>query len=156
MGHNARFFRAPLRTFAATRYCAARRKPCGSTGRGSNLQRIGWIAGALLLGIVVFAIYVQARGGSYPSNRPSSFANLSLPAAEAVAASDLIAQTDAGTVRGLSVGSTAAFRGIPYARPPVGELRWAPPQPPLPWQGVKDASQPGSACTQRASGLGPF
>ena len=123
---------------------------------GSNLQRIGWIAGALLLGIVVFAIYVQARGGSYPSNRPSSFANLSLPAAEAAAASDLIAQTDAGTLRGLSVGSTAAFRGIPYARPPVGELRWAPPQPPLPWQGVKDASQPGSACTQRASGLVPF
>src|ERR1700744_2159286 len=69
---------------------------------GSNLQRIGWIAGALLLGIVVFAIYVQTRGASSPTNRPSSFANLPLPAAEAAAGSDLIAQADAGPVRGRS------------------------------------------------------
>ncbi|MGO9933722.1 MAG: carboxylesterase/lipase family protein [Steroidobacteraceae bacterium] len=53
-------------------------------------------------------------------------------------------------------GSAIAFRGIPYARPPLGELRWQPPQPPLPWQGVREALQPGSACTQRASGLTPF
>ena len=35
----------------------------------------------------------------------------------------------------------AVFRGVPYAMPPTGELRWRPPQPPLMWEGVRDASR---------------
>jgi para-nitrobenzyl esterase len=66
-----------------------------------------------------------------------------------------VIQIAAGTLRGQS-GSVIAFRGIPYAQPPVGALRWQAPQPPLPWQGVREAQQPGSACTQRTSGLIPF
>jgi para-nitrobenzyl esterase len=133
----------------------------GISSWGASLVRskwklLGWIAGALLLSIVVFVLYVQGRGGRYPSSPPSSFANLSLPGAGTATASDPVVQIDAGTVRGLAIGSIVAFRGIPYARPPVGELRWAPPQPPVAWQGVRDATQPGSACTQRSSGLAPF
>jgi len=41
-----------------------------------------------------------------------------------------------------------AFKGIPYAAPPVGELRWRPPEPVVPWEGVRDASEPGSICVQ--------
>ncbi|HEX5234662.1 MAG TPA: carboxylesterase family protein [Silvibacterium sp.] len=41
-----------------------------------------------------------------------------------------------------------AFKGIPYAAPPIGPLRWQPPQPAPSWQGVRDASTYGHACMQ--------
>jgi para-nitrobenzyl esterase len=115
-----------------------------------------WVVGALLLASLASVLYVQERGGHYPSYPPSSFSNLPLPAAGTASAGDPTAQIDAGTVRGLLLGSTVAFRGIPYARPPIGELRWAPPLPPDSWNGVKDATKPGSSCVQRTSGLVPF
>ncbi|MGB6729168.1 MAG: carboxylesterase family protein, partial [Terracidiphilus sp.] len=47
--------------------------------------------------------------------------------------------------------SYAAFLGIPYAAPPVGNLRWQPPQPPASWQGVRLADKYGPACPQLPS-----
>ncbi len=41
------------------------------------------------------------------------------------------------------------FRGIPFAAPPVGNLRWRPPQPVVPWQGVRAADRFSAACMQR-------
>ncbi|KAJ4451371.1 hypothetical protein ANN_02833 [Periplaneta americana] len=41
-----------------------------------------------------------------------------------------------------------AFQGVPYAQPPVGELRFKEPEPPLPWKGVWNATEPGSMCLQ--------
>jgi para-nitrobenzyl esterase len=40
------------------------------------------------------------------------------------------------------------YRGIPFAAPPIGDLRWKPPQPPAAWQGVRQATQFGNACEQ--------
>jgi len=40
------------------------------------------------------------------------------------------------------------FRGIPYAAPPVGDLRWRPPQAVVPWQGLKRADRFSAACMQ--------
>src|SRR3989454_12459821 len=43
------------------------------------------------------------------------------------------------------------FRGIPYAAPPVGDLRWRPPQAVVPWQGLKRADHFSAACMQAST-----
>lgn len=59
-----------------------------------------------------------------------------------------------GAVEGEVVGGTRRFLGIPFAAPPVGALRWRPPQPPTPWSGTLQTKQFSSACPQRPSTLG--
>jgi para-nitrobenzyl esterase len=48
-------------------------------------------------------------------------------------------ETSFGKLRGVPRGKHIAFLGVPYARPPVGDLRFMAPQPPVPWTGVRDA-----------------
>ena len=62
--------------------------------------------------------------------------------------------TTNGAVRGTSSGSVNEFLGIPYAAPPVGALRWQPPQPAANWSGVRDATQFAPHCPQPASPFG--
>ncbi|WP_406458012.1 carboxylesterase/lipase family protein [Streptomyces sp. NBC_01622] len=59
-------------------------------------------------------------------------------------------RTDGGLVRGAAHDGYRTFEGIPYAAPPVGGLRWAPPRPAAPWPGVRDATRPATACPQPA------
>src|SRR5437762_6910899 len=65
---------------------------------------------------------------------------------------------DTGTLEGLDTAGVMVFRGIPYAAPPVGELRWRPPQSAKPWSGVRDASKLGHNCIQHQpySDIDPF
>ena len=58
-------------------------------------------------------------------------------------------QTDGGPVEGLQDGTLAVFKGLPYAAPPVGVLRWRAPQPAPGWQGVRRADSVGRACSQK-------
>nr|XP_046491071.1 uncharacterized protein LOC124223293 [Neodiprion pinetum] len=60
------------------------------------------------------------------------------------------------TVKSAADGTYIAFKGIPFAAPPVGNLRFADPQPPIPWTGVRDASEEGSKCIQINSKTSPF
>src|ERR1700675_76416 len=53
-----------------------------------------------------------------------------------------------GRLRGIDLGGVTTFRGIPYAAPPVGPLRWRPPQPPARWPGVNEAYLVGAICPQ--------
>jgi para-nitrobenzyl esterase len=56
-----------------------------------------------------------------------------------------LVKTDKGYVSGMIIGElgkeVAVFRGIPFAAPPVGELRWKPPQPVTPWKGTRQCIQ---------------
>jgi para-nitrobenzyl esterase len=53
-----------------------------------------------------------------------------------------------GKVAGVVEGTIASFKGVPFAAPPVGALRWKAPQPVPAWTGVKQASQYGPSCMQ--------
>ncbi|HVC77887.1 MAG TPA: carboxylesterase family protein [Candidatus Micrarchaeaceae archaeon] len=60
----------------------------------------------------------------------------------------LVAKTTSGRVEGMDDRGTIAFKGIPFAAPPVGPLRFRPPQPPPSWDGVRRCHEPGPACPQ--------
>jgi para-nitrobenzyl esterase len=60
-----------------------------------------------------------------------------------------------GVVQGDSAGRSRRFLQIPYAAPPVGDLRWRAPEPAEPWDGVRHETEFASACPQNASAQGP-
>ncbi len=67
-----------------------------------------------------------------------------------------VVKIDAGKIRGKVVGKTAQFLGIPYAKPPVGQLRFAPPEPVDAWKGIRDATAFGLGCSQDSALMGPI
>ena len=70
-----------------------------------------------------------------------------------LAAAQPVVTAPAGSVRGEAADGLNIFRGIPYARSPVGARRWQPPLPAQSWRGVRDATQFGASCWQpRARG----
>jgi para-nitrobenzyl esterase len=82
-----------------------------------------------------------------------------LAAANTHAAAPLDAQVSVstGTLSGIrSADGLKQFFHIPYAKAPVGELRWRPPQPAEPWAGVRDAGKAGPACMQVPAQEGEF
>ncbi len=60
---------------------------------------------------------------------------------------------DSGLIEGATAaeGAVRVFRGIPYAAPPVGELRWAKPAPVAPWEGVRESREFSGACPQASA-----
>jgi para-nitrobenzyl esterase len=59
-----------------------------------------------------------------------------------------VVRTAGGDLRGELDGEILVFRGVPFAAPPVGDLRWRPPQPVVPWQGVREATAFSASCPQ--------
>ncbi len=82
---------------------------------------------------------------------------LLLAAAAPPRAAGPVVTTDLGAVRGVAIGRGAAFRGIPFAAPPVGALRWREAAPARPWRGIRAATAFGPLCIQptdaRTAGL---
>ena len=62
---------------------------------------------------------------------------------------DLRVQTASGTLQGTYESGIRIFRGVPFAQPPVGDLRWREPQPVQPWKGVRKAEAFGPRAMQR-------
>lgn len=77
-----------------------------------------------------------------------TFASAVALAAPAAAASQPMALVTGGKIAGTSAEGVNAFKGVPFAAPPTGALRWRAPQPVVPWKGVRDATQYGHDCMQ--------
>ncbi len=93
-----------------------------------------------------------------PNNmKPTYFALAALLTASAAHAAFDTTQVAGGKLRGVIQNGIASFKGIPFAAPPVGDLRWRAPQPPAAWQGVRAADHFEHDCMQRKSGaFGPW
>ncbi|MGB7190125.1 MAG: carboxylesterase family protein [Acidobacteriaceae bacterium] len=77
-----------------------------------------------------------------------------LPAHAAAPQPNPVVKTADGSVSGAidATSRVASFKGLPFAAPPVGELRWRAPQPERPWKGVRDGSSFGPSCMQPVHG----
>jgi len=67
-----------------------------------------------------------------------------------------VVETRFGKLQGTQRDGISAYRGIPFARPPVGPLRFRAPEAPAPWAGVRDASRYGPASHQASRPLAPI
>ncbi|MCY3846430.1 MAG: carboxylesterase family protein [Acidobacteria bacterium] len=101
----------------------------------------------------------SARTGSLIRTAAVAGALAVLAAAGTASAQVMLSPDTPVTVTGGAIRGTAsdrspdivAFMGIPFAAPPVGDLRWKPPAPVVPWDGVRDASQSGATCVQNGA-----
>ena len=112
------------------------------SGFGIGWRARAWPGVAAALGVLV-ACAASGCAGAAPVRHPAQ-------------GTGLVVATADGAVRGTTSGaSTEEFLGIPYAAPPVGQLRWRPPQPAARWHGVRQATRFGPHCPQQAaSGFG--
>src|SRR5450755_860150 len=106
---------------------------------------ISWRTHARLAGTIIAGGALVASGTT-----AASAATVAHPGADR---SPVVA-TAGGLVRGLTASAADEFLGIPYAAPPVGPLRWRPPQPAARWPGVRDATQFAPHCPQPPSFFG--
>jgi len=77
-------------------------------------------------------------------------AGLALGLSMPLFADSLTVKTEQGKAQGKTIndGKVNAFLGLPYAAPPVGDLRWKAPQPPAKWKGERDATKYAAHCAQ--------
>jgi para-nitrobenzyl esterase len=59
-----------------------------------------------------------------------------------------VVRVDGGDLQGVVDDEVVSFKGIPFAAPPIGDLRWRPPQPAARWTGVRQAAEYGANCMQ--------
>jgi para-nitrobenzyl esterase len=109
------------------------RKPGSIRRMGARLGMAGVAAGVLLAS-------AAATGASAAPASPQG--------------PGLVVATAGGALRGTTAGTVDEFLGIPYAAPPVGPLRWRPPQPAARWAGVRDATTFAPHCPQPPSAFG--
>ncbi|MFT3771758.1 MAG: carboxylesterase family protein [Minicystis sp.] len=100
------------------------------------MQRRLFAAAGLALGLLSIAGAGVAQQGRGPGAAPA------LPGGEPGPTLAL----HQGKIQGLISEGSIVYRGIPYAKPPVGDLRWRSPQPAASWTGVRDGSKAGSSC----------
>ena len=103
--------------------------------KGAFFMRV-FLRSPVIIGLVVIGLLVATVAAIAQTPTASSQVEL------------LQVKTAAGVVEGKQMGAVRAFLGIPYATPPVGDLRWKPPAPAAPWTGVRKAAVFGARCAQ--------
>lgn len=91
---------------------------------------------------------MSSRDMKRPIVGASVVASMLLAATSAASPDATLVWTDSGALRGSAGERVVAFKGIPYAAPPVGELRWRAPQPVQHWSGERFAERFGAPCPQ--------
>lgn len=76
-------------------------------------------------------------------------AAMALGLAGAAQAQGDIVKVESGRLQGVVQDGVIAFKGVPFAAPPVGDLRWRPPQPAAKWSGIRSAAAYGHDCAQK-------
>jgi para-nitrobenzyl esterase len=106
---------------------------------------IGWRAGArLCVGAIALGTVPAAASAAAIGTGATHGGTSGMP----------VVVTADGAVRGKAAGTVDEFLGIPYAAPPVGPLRWRPPQPAARWSGVRDATTFAPHCVQPPTPFG--
>ena len=80
---------------------------------------------------------------------------LSVGAAAVSQSPPLVVKIDSGELQGVLADGVISFKGVPFAAPPLGELRWRPPQPVSTWTGVRQATDFAADCMQGRFGPPP-
>src|ERR1700683_866121 len=111
------------------------------------MAKYGSTRTSVRLGVVAIALSFLAAGALVAVASAA-------PAASSSPRTGLVVTTTGGTLRGTTAGRTDEVLGIPSAPPPVGPLRWRPPQPAAPWTGIRDATAFAPHCPQPPSGFG--
>ena len=92
---------------------------------------------AMWVGTLALTLSVGACGGGSHSHSTSDEIN-----------NKDVVITKYGKIQGITADSKTSFKGIPFAQPPIGPLRWVPPQEPKPWENVLKADTFGNDCMQ--------
>jgi para-nitrobenzyl esterase len=103
---------------------------------------LAWLGVAALAVAVCVSAATAATDKTKPKAKPKTFA------------APLVVKTDKGSVRGVARNGMRLFLGIPYAAPPVGNLRWRPPQDAASWTGVKATTAFAPHCPQPGTPYG--
>ena len=114
---------------------------------------VTWTGRRALARLAVAGVTLGALVATAPAVGASAVGGQAANRAGNQAAGGPVTVTANGAVRGLADGAVDEFLGIPYAAPPVGPLRWQPPQPAASWSGVRAATAFAPHCPQLA---GPF
>ena len=110
------------------------------------MNRTGWIVAPAAALAAALSAALAVGGALAFLLVPADAAHAAQPAPPPAG---LRVATEAGVVQGQGDAGVTSFKGLPYAAPPVGELRWRAPQPAVPWQGTRAAQVRGSSCVQK-------
>ena len=109
-----------------------------------NKSAISFLAGAIAV----------ACAACSSDNTAKPYMAVTAPPPDGGSASDVVNVPNVGMIAGSETATMRSFKGIPYAAPPTGPLRWKPPQKAAPLSGVLDATKFGSGCVQDQNPFG--
>ena len=153
----------------------------GTDRANTRINRFSFARTLLILAdvLVALAIFIFAPASGAAANGPTALMNSGGPGAQSAkfhsdagflakahpkyliqkflrGLADPAIVTQSGPLKGTSIFGVQGYLGIPYAAPPVGTLRWMPPQPYGRWHGVFEANNFGNFCTQPDGAGGTF